>query len=92
MSPIPARCSEIGGADVALPLTPGDFRRLGIAFVHQHLGLVPSMTRARKPADRRACDRARAGASTGAREATRARALFARFGMALDPHARRSRR
>src|SRR5690606_10255194 len=29
---------------VGLPLRPGDFRRLGMAFVHQNLGLVPSLT------------------------------------------------
>ncbi|MGO4834908.1 ATP-binding cassette domain-containing protein, partial [Rhizobiaceae sp. 2RAB30] len=41
--PDPGATLRIGGHEVALPLKPGDFRRLGIAFVHQHLGLVPSM-------------------------------------------------
>ena len=27
-----------------LPLKPGDFRRLGMSFVHQNLGLAPSLT------------------------------------------------
>ena len=27
-----------------MPLQPGDFRRLGMCFVHQNLGLVPSLT------------------------------------------------
>lgn len=35
---------ESFGAAIALPLTPGKFKTLGIAFVHQHLGLVPSLT------------------------------------------------
>ena len=35
---------EFFGAPVALPLTPGQFKSLGIAFVHQHLGLAPSLT------------------------------------------------
>ncbi len=35
---------EFFAAPVALPLTPGQFKSLGIAFVHQHLGLVPSLT------------------------------------------------
>src|SRR6202451_4408352 len=35
---------EFNGEHVALPLKPGDFRRLGMSFVHQNLGLVPSLT------------------------------------------------
>ena len=35
---------EIDGADVALPLAPGEFRKHRISFVHQHLGLIPSLT------------------------------------------------
>jgi len=35
---------EFNGAPVALPLKPSDFRRLGMSFVHQNLGLVPSLT------------------------------------------------
>ena len=32
------------GEAVDLPLKPGDYRRLGMSFVHQNLGLVPSLT------------------------------------------------
>ena len=76
----------VGGQPVALPLPPGEFRKLGIAFVHQHLGLIPSMsvlenlligehaTETRWRIDWRG-------------QARRARALFARFGLALDPTA-----
>lgn len=35
---------EFNGEGVVLPLRPGDFRRLGMSFVHQNLGLVPSLT------------------------------------------------
>lgn len=35
---------RFNGEPVGLPLRPGDFRRLGMAFVHQNLGLVPSLT------------------------------------------------
>lgn len=35
---------EFNGVRVALPLKPSDFRRLGMSFVHQNLGLVPSLT------------------------------------------------
>ena len=34
----------IHGEPVALPVGLGGFRRFGISFVHQHLGLVPSLT------------------------------------------------
>jgi len=33
---------EVGGGQVHLPMHPSDPQRLGMAFVHQHLGLVPS--------------------------------------------------
>jgi ribose transport system ATP-binding protein len=32
---------EINGRPVSLPLYPGQFRSLGMSFVHQDLGLVP---------------------------------------------------
>lgn len=35
---------EFNGETVSLPLKPGDYRRLGMAFVHQNLGLIPSLT------------------------------------------------
>ena len=34
----------INGKDVALPIPVGSFHSLGIAFVHQHLGLIPTLT------------------------------------------------
>jgi ribose transport system ATP-binding protein len=35
---------EINGRPVSLPLYPGQFRSLGMSFVHQDLGLVPSLS------------------------------------------------
>jgi ribose transport system ATP-binding protein len=35
---------EVNGRAIALPLAPGQFRTLGLEFVHQDLGLVPSMS------------------------------------------------
>jgi ribose transport system ATP-binding protein len=35
---------EINGRSVSLPLHPGQFRSLGMSFVHQELGLVPSLS------------------------------------------------
>ncbi|HWD82048.1 MAG TPA: ATP-binding cassette domain-containing protein, partial [Kribbella sp.] len=35
---------SVNGRDVALPLSPGEPQDLGLEFVHQDLGLVPSLT------------------------------------------------
>src|SRR6476661_3977302 len=43
-APDPGGTLRSNGEDVALPLGPGDFRRLGMSFVHQNLGLIPSLT------------------------------------------------
>lgn len=43
-SPDPGASMEFNGVDVRLPLMPSDFRRLGMSFVHQNLGLIPSLT------------------------------------------------
>lgn len=43
-APDPGGEMQFNGSAVPLPLGPGDFRRLGMSFVHQNLGLVPSLT------------------------------------------------
>ncbi len=43
-APDPGGRMEIHGEAVDLPLRAGDFRRHGLAFLHQNLGLVPSLT------------------------------------------------
>ena len=43
-TPDPGAKVEIAGRNVELPIPPGGFARLGISFVHQHLGLVPTLT------------------------------------------------
>jgi len=35
---------EVAGQPIRLPLRPGQFRELGFAFVHQDLGLIPSLS------------------------------------------------
>jgi ribose transport system ATP-binding protein len=86
-APDPGGELEVFGRPVKLPIPPGQSKRLGIAFVHQHLGMLPSLsvlenlrigdfaTQTRLRIDWRA-------------ERARARALFARFGLDLDPMAR----
>jgi ribose transport system ATP-binding protein len=78
---------SLHGNPVRLPLNPGDFRQLGLAFVHQNLGLVPSLT---------VLENLRVGELTRAahpfiswpRERRAAAATFARFELDLDPSAR----
>jgi ribose transport system ATP-binding protein len=79
---------QIHGRPVKLPLRPGQFREFRMAFVHQDLGLVPSLT---------ALDNLRIGhfASTRQRwyiswrqERARAAETFSRYRVELDPLAR----
>ena len=44
LEPQPGARLTLYGKEISLPLAPGQFRRLGLAFVHQHLGLMPSLT------------------------------------------------
>ncbi len=43
-TPDPGGVMRFNGHPVALPLDASDFRRLGMSFVHQNLGLLPSLT------------------------------------------------
>ncbi len=83
-APDPGARLFVGGRPVELPLPPGAFRRLGIAFVHQHLGLVPSMTVLENLLVGEHASEPRWRIDWRA-QANRARALFARFGLELDP-------
>lgn len=84
-APDPGGELEVAGRPVGLPLDPGEFRRLGLSFVHQDLGLVPSLS---------VLENLRVGeiaASRGIglihwrRERRRARDVFARYNVDLDP-------
>ena len=75
------------GAPVPLPLPTGAFRSLGLSFVHQDLALVPSLT---------VVENLRVGMLARSRwrfhvswraERRRARAVFARYGVSIDPAA-----
>ncbi len=44
LAPQPGAKLVLYDKDIPLPLTPGQFRELGMAFVHQHLGLIPSLS------------------------------------------------
>ena len=84
--PEPGARLEIHDEAVQLPLSPADPRRLGIAFVHQHLGLLPSLS---------VLENLRLSKFSTMNslfvnwrdERKTARELFARFDLDLDPSA-----
>ncbi len=82
--PEPGATLELFGRPVPLPLEPGAFRKYGIAFVHQHLGLIPSLS---------VVENLRIGmlaeknlwSIAWREEVERARRTFAKYGLAIDP-------
>ncbi len=83
-APDPGSELFVNGERVVLPLPAGRFRALGISFVHQHLGLIPSLT----VVENLFLGRMAASHSVAVswrREAARARRVFARYDLALDP-------
>ncbi|MFA5902172.1 MAG: ATP-binding cassette domain-containing protein, partial [Hyphomicrobium sp.] len=78
---------HFNGEPVGLPLRPGDYRRLGMAFVHQNLGLVPSLTVLENLRVVQLTSGKRAFIDWAAEDAA-ARKALARFGLDLDPHER----
>jgi ribose transport system ATP-binding protein len=77
---------EIGGADVALPLARGEFRKPRMSFVHQHLGLIPSLTVLENLFLARLAEREAWAINWGA-EPRAARALFASCDIDIDSDA-----
>jgi ribose transport system ATP-binding protein len=75
---------EVDGMPVALPLKPGQFRELGMEFVHQNLGLEPtlsvvdnfSLARMTAPENR--------WHTSWRAQRQRTRAAFERFGVEID--------
>ena len=78
---------RFNGELVSLPLRPGDYRRLGMSFVHQNLGLVPSLTVLENLRLVQLTSGKRAFIDWRAEERASATAL-GRFGLDLDPHER----
>jgi ribose transport system ATP-binding protein len=89
-APDPGSELFVNGERVPLPLPSGRFRALGISFVHQHLGLIPSLTVVENLLLGRMAA-SRALALSWSREAARARRVFERYGLTLDPNAQVSR-
>ncbi len=83
-NPDPGAELWIDDREVGLPVSPGTLREHGVSFVHQHLGLVPSLTVLENLLvyDLAVDDR---WAIDWRAEAKRARELFTRHDVALDP-------
>jgi ribose transport system ATP-binding protein len=78
---------EINGRPVSLPLHPGQFRSLGMSFVHQDLGLVRSLSVLENLLVGDLTSQRRWRLSW-ARERRRAQETFKAFGLELDPRAK----
>ena len=78
---------EINGRAVSLPLAPGQFRSYGMAFVHQDLGLVPSLTVLENLLVGELTQN-RSWRVSWKRERRRARQTFEAFGLRIDPRAK----
>ena len=78
---------EVHGQSIKLPLHPGQFRSLGMSFVHQDLGLVPTLTVIE---NLRIAELAnpKSPIISWSKERHKARETFARYGVVLDPSAR----
>jgi ribose transport system ATP-binding protein len=83
-TPDPGAGLALFGRHVPLPLAPGGFQRLGLAFVHQHLGLVPSLSVLENLRIGEFASHTRVFIDWRA-ERSRAQALFDRYGLAIDP-------
>lgn len=78
---------EFNGEPVALPLAPGEFRKLGMSFVHQNLGLVPTLT-VLENLRLSNLVATNAGHINWRSERRAARTALERFGISLDPDER----
>ena len=79
---------EIHGRPVKLPLPPGEFRHLGMSFVHQDLGLVPDLTVIENLRVAQLAEPRNHWYISWSRERRTARKTFARYGISLDPRAK----
>ncbi|WP_428483416.1 sugar ABC transporter ATP-binding protein [Rhodopila sp.] len=87
-APDPGATLSIAGQDVPLPLPPGGVRAFGVAFVHQHLGLIPPVTVLENLLLTRLSGRGglrRRWAINWPRERAAARRLFERYELDIDP-------
>jgi ribose transport system ATP-binding protein len=74
----------VNGVEAELPLAPGAFRELGLSFVHQDLGLIPSLTAAENLFIGQLVSRWSWRWSWRER-CRRAAAMFSAYGVQIDP-------
>lgn len=77
----------VHGYAESLPLSARTMRRIGLAFVHQHLGLIPSLSVLENLRADHIATESRAFIDWG-RERRAARDLFGSFGLGIDPDTR----
>ena len=85
--PDPGSRLQISGHDVPLPLAPGAFRHYRMSFVHQHLGLIPSLTVLENLLLGRLAEKQDWGVNWGVERRLAVR-RFQEYGVALDPASR----
>ena len=85
-APEPGAELTIGGRPVRVPLAPGRFRSLGMAFVHQDPGLIASLSVVENLRIG-AIARGRLGRIAWRDEVRRCEELLAEFGVSCDPRA-----
>jgi ribose transport system ATP-binding protein len=78
---------SVAGVECAFPMPAGRARQLGISFVHQHLGLLPSLTVLENMMVGEYAAR-RFSTIRWRRAKARVRDTFDRFGLSVDPDAR----
>ena len=83
-APEPGAQLTIHGQNVELPIPPGAALGLGLAFVHQHLALVPSLTVLQNLRIEQFATRTQWRIDWRT-ERRRARETFRRFGLAINP-------
>ncbi len=86
-APDPGGSLTLDDRDVPLPLAPGDFSRLGMRFVHQDLGLIPSLSVLENLLLER-LSTTTSWAVNWRRERREARELFEEYGLRLALNAR----
>jgi ribose transport system ATP-binding protein len=83
-APDPGSELYVHGAPVPLPLPAGRFRSLGISFVHQNLGLIPTLTVVENLL-MGWISASNSMAVSWRRESLRARRVFASYALSIDP-------
>jgi ribose transport system ATP-binding protein len=76
---------EVAGQPIPFPLRPGQFRELGFAFVHQDLGLIPSLSVLENLIVDRLAQAGQRAIIRWRRELKNAVELLERFDVRIDP-------